>query len=91
MDFQKLLEDAGLTPRSYSGRGMYGKECLGVDTDRSEMRVAAELIRAVIETKEEFDDSLYELAGILEDTQTDSMGMGIIMYWPNIPFEGGRK
>ena len=26
----KILENLGLEPRSYSGRGMYGAECVGV-------------------------------------------------------------
>ena len=87
MDFQRLLEDAGLTPRSYSGRGMYGKECLGVNTDMSAMAVAGWLIKALKETVD--DESQWdELADILYDTVIDSMGRGIIMYWPSIAFEG---
>lgn len=91
MDFQKLLEDAGLTPRSYSGRGMYGKQCLGVDSNGSGMEVIATLISLLAENEVTQSD-LRELADILEDSKTDSMGRGIIMYWPNIPFEGeGNK
>lgn len=30
----KLLKALGLEPRSYSGRGMHGRECVGVSVDR---------------------------------------------------------
>jgi hypothetical protein len=30
------LLNAGLTPRSYSGRGMFGRECVGVSLDRGQ-------------------------------------------------------
>lgn len=34
------FRDAGLEPRSYSGRAMYGKQCVGVSGDRSELENA---------------------------------------------------
>jgi hypothetical protein len=33
-------------------------------------------------------DVLETLATVLESTRTDSLGRGIVIYWPNIPFEG---
>lgn len=59
-----LIEAAGYEPRSYSGRGMYGKQCLGVDLPK-----IAHLVK---------------LGGVPLPT-TDSMGLGIIAYWPNVP------
>jgi len=35
-DFLALFENFDCTPRSYSGRGMYGKECLAVTSDCDE-------------------------------------------------------
>ena len=55
------------------------------------MAAVANLLRAAIDIKKDersFDDSLYELADILEETKVDSMGLGIVMYWPSIAFEG---
>lgn len=31
----ELIEEAGYEPREYSGRGMYGKYCVGFTTDDS--------------------------------------------------------
>ncbi|NDJ15651.1 MAG: hypothetical protein EBY17_31515 [Acidobacteriia bacterium] len=40
---QRLVE-AGFKPRSYSGRGMYGRECLGVVFATADERYEAEKI-----------------------------------------------
>jgi hypothetical protein len=39
MNFEAFVEkirEAGYEPRSYSGRGMFGKVCVGVDLDRND-------------------------------------------------------
>lgn len=40
-DVEDLARDLGLTVRSYSGRGMYGKECVGITTDDPDEIVAS--------------------------------------------------
>lgn len=56
------LRSEGLRPRSYSGRGMFGKECVGVSIDR-----------------------LDDLDGLpLKGVRTDSLGLGLIAYWPHL-------
>ena len=60
----RIIENAGYEPRSYSGRGMYGKYCLGVDLPEI--------------------SGLVRLGGVPLPT-TDSMGKGIIAYWPRVP------
>jgi len=65
------LEAEGFEFRSYSGRGMYGKSCFGVT-----LSSAAELFglgRCVGEFEE-----------LSRTPETDSMGRGIIAYWPNV-------
>jgi hypothetical protein len=55
------------------------------------MEAVSNILRAAIDLKEnerEFDDSLFALADTLEETKVDSMGRGIVMYWPSIAFEG---
>ena len=59
------LEDAGFEPRAYSGRSMYGKECVAVSGRISEYEVGQAVGKG-------FGKPL-----------TDSMGLGIVVYWPN--------
>lgn len=68
---------------SYSGRAMYGDECLGIVTDnvaRMSMLLASAL--AVIGGR------AYDLITELTDTEirTDSMARDIVVYFPNITF-----
>ncbi len=62
--------------RDYSGRGMYGAHCVGVDAERPGdiMGISADLIRAGLTA-----DDLESLGDAL---CTDGMGRGIIVYWP---------
>ena len=85
--FKEAIEDAGYQTRSYSGRGMYGSFCLGFETSRyqSPIQATAEIIGNLAETCQ-FDDDL-ELSDFLEffgDVKEDSMGLGMIIYFPYI-------
>lgn len=73
--------------RSYSGRGMNGKRCVGVDLDQPSDVGAlfAECIRHAAENP----DDAEELADMAGSYSQDSMGKGVIIYWPNIAWEGG--
>ncbi len=62
--------------RSYSGRGMYGKQCLGFEY--SDFSDAILFIGHAIQA---FPDE-WEL--MFRRTSQDSMGLGAIMYWPDI-------
>ena len=71
------IEKAGYEPRAYSGRGMYGKQCLGVGL--------------------ESDSDLWDLAWFMGSggfdvgaPRTDSLGRGIIAYWPSLKWEDPR-
>ena len=65
------LESAGYTWRRYSGRGMYGKECVGVTlSDDGEL---FDLGRTVGAIEAECNPG---------HVRTDNMGRGIIVYWP---------
>ena len=65
------LEDAGYEWRSYSGRGMFGKSCVGVT-----LRNDGELFQLGADVGNDF--------GL---PTTDSMGLGIIAYWPRHKIE----
>jgi hypothetical protein len=77
-----LLEDAGHETRSYSGRAMYGRQCLAVVTDDE----AADVVVDAMERCAMGGDveSVVELARFLHGSRTDSMGRGTVIYWPNI-------
>lgn len=69
------LEAGGWEVKSYSGRGMYGKQCISVregDECVSPGDVAKHLFG------EEYDG---EFDWVSEPLQ-DSMGLGIVLYWP---------
>jgi hypothetical protein len=76
---QEICELEGLKTRSYSGRGMYGASCLGVDVSREK-----ELIRALVEhVDDENREEVQEAIGLMT---VDSMGRDIIVYFPGIKY-----
>src|SRR6185503_1826598 len=80
----ETFQDMGATPRSYSGRGMYGKECFGVDSSNP----VNDLIRLFGALAEQFDaEQIAEVANALDGVRMDSMGRGSIMYWPSIEWQ----
>lgn len=85
MDSQQVIEaikDAGYDTRSYSGRGMFGKECLGVTTDNP-IKMVCEVI-AAFSVKVNDIETVEELTKVLGKAQTDSMGRDTIVYWPSL-------
>jgi hypothetical protein len=74
----QALEGSDFTVRDYSGRGMYGTHCVGIDVDTTGdvMKIAAMLTESGVEV-----DEIIELG---ERMTTDSMGRGMIIYWPSI-------
>lgn len=71
--------------RSYSGRGMYGKECVGITCGRfiSEFQLAAK-IAATLHWYND-TEALEELA--LLEAKSDSMGLNSIIYFPRMTWE----
>jgi hypothetical protein len=68
--FIDALEDAGYEVTSYSGRGMYGKECVSVNGDVSEWEIARALW---------FNDEHEDVPA----PRRDQLGLGIVLYWPS--------
>lgn len=79
---QLILEAAFDGVRSYSGRAMFGRPCLGVDTGD-----VGEVFAAVLEAVEG-DDDTHDLQDAFRNMRTDAMGRGTILYFPNVPFLG---
>lgn len=75
----EALEDAGADIHErYSGRGMYGAECPGIEADRE-----SELFAVFVELALSNEEMARELA---RSARTDSMGRGLICYWPHIKY-----
>lgn len=79
---QDVLESTIDGVRSYSGRGMYGRSCLGVETDD-----LGDLFAAVLEELEGEEDT-QDVQPAFKSMRTDSMGRGTIVYFPSVPFVG---
>jgi len=82
-----LIESSGFEPSSYSGGGMYGKECVsvrGVRGDVTPWDVAWNLAMTV---QDEHEGSIY-----IPEPRIDSLGLGVIIYWPSVewPKETGN-
>jgi hypothetical protein len=96
MTLQELIEEACKQTEgsgaevnfrnSYSGRGMYGQQCVGITGGRKDcMRVIAEVIKmAYAESIENDDIDKDDAVDTLLDHDQDSMGHDIILYWPQL-------
>lgn len=81
MDLERLksiFAAVGLKPQAYSGRGMYGKQCLAVVVDDHPFGVALALAYQAV------PHELEELLAILFRPQEDQMGQNVVLYWPHI-------
>ena len=81
--FREIIEDAGYDTRSYSGRGMYGKECLAYEVPaRDEIYSVACIMEqacSVLDGDSKIDDVKKAFRGAV----TDNMGRDdIIIYFP---------
>ncbi len=78
---QQLAEDAELDVRSYSGRGMFGRECLGIEGDD-----VCDIFAALFQAAADTEPDLQEIADALRNCSRDQMGLGAILYFPRVPF-----
>lgn len=99
----ELMEDAGLEPRNYSGRAMYGKQCVALEADRgvSAVTPVVELLQTAAEywlnepTDEDERDrgwkKFLELCAALKGAREDAMGLGGVVYWPHLAWPGSHE
>lgn len=71
-----------LEARSYSGRGMYGKECFALVVDEPFRDLIASL--GVLVSQVSDGDELQDLFESLGQVERDSMGLGTVLYWRHI-------
>jgi len=73
----------------YSGRGMFGKSCVGI-VGGNILEIVHEIVLCVsgeVSNLEEFQDEIGEILEELTNYREDSMGLDKIIYWPSIQFE----
>jgi hypothetical protein len=85
----EALRDAGYSVRSYSGRGMYGRSCVGAELERGTgaFKVASDVAAALLDTEVGAHALIRELADLR--VCEDSLGLGSILYFPQVPWEQG--
>jgi hypothetical protein len=89
----EAMSECGLKYRSYSGRGMYGKECVGFTTgyglsNRVELAFGYELsdcVELALTLKVTFDDDT--IIKLFRHARTDSMGQSTIIYFPRVEWD----
>jgi hypothetical protein len=82
----ELLEELanevqGEARASYSGRGMYGRSCVGIVIDSESDLLALGV--AISELVEDYEDK----QTLVNSVKTDSMGRGLIAYWTGVTCE----
>jgi hypothetical protein len=86
---QVLAEQAGLNCRSYSGRGMYGAECLGIVHPIAGV-IFGDIVRGIDMSVDPSDGSMHkaliDVADAFYSARMDSMGRDVIVYFPDIPY-----
>ena len=82
-EFVDLIAKSGYCPKSYSGRGMFGKRCVSVNLDRNEETAFASAVVQATQTKD-----IPAVMRVISDHSKDSMGMGVVLYWRSMSSDG---
>jgi hypothetical protein len=69
-----VLEDSGYAPEPYSGRGMYGEECVSLQDDDLSVWEIARCLWLNNFDRDDLD---------IPEPKQDSLGLGIVLYWPS--------
>ena len=81
---KEFCEDTGNRfYENYSGRGMFGRTCVGVVTEDNVISLILDLFVYMVEN--EMD--LYESKELLQCAKTDNLGYDTIVYFPGINSE----
>jgi len=78
--FVEILSDLDYEPRSYSGRNMFGRQCVGIEVeDLHELYDIGYNVAEAIA-----DRGMSTVASSPGTPVFDQLGRGIIVYWPNM-------
>ncbi len=75
-----IASDFGYQMRSYSGRGMFGSQCLSINVDRGfdEVKFGAYVMMRLLANDESAHPDDFPMM------RSDSMGLGSVIYWPRV-------
>lgn len=85
----EVIEAAGFDPGPYSGRGMYGKQCVGfplTGPSRADAFKAAIEIVAQAAAGEDAE-KIFRVLVALRRVATDDLGLGAIIYFPRLAWK----
>lgn len=71
---------------NYSGRFMYGRQCIGIVTDAGPLGLMYDLTAYIFENLDEDDFEMYnqDIREFIGNASMDHMGLSMIVYFPNI-------
>jgi hypothetical protein len=81
MDAEDLKDCLSGDYREYSGRSMYGKSCPGFEYE-SENAAIVDMMSAIAD--EDDHDDRETMRSVLSKYQIDSLGLGVILYFPKL-------
>lgn len=86
--FQDMVEEVGYETRSYSGRGMFGQQCLAIICDNTG-KLFSDLIDFVEcnFNSEERSDMYSDISQAFSHMKEDTLGRGTVVYFPQIKFQ----
>lgn len=82
----QMAQESDYKPRSYSGRGMYGRECLGFACDSVDGFI--EDIYERMSGTLMGDSTEAEVRRLLKGRSSDQMGRRYIVYFPSVKWDG---
>lgn len=84
----QVAEEEEYKVRSYSGRAMYGRRCLGVigqiDSFKFGMQVALFMAQTKIDEEESSENCVYVDNLPMTHSRMDNMGLDMVLYFPHI-------
>lgn len=90
INLREILDSYCVETRSYSGRGMYGKTNLATCelSEKKLLKLAMEIgVDYVLDDLETGEDSYSEFSRVISNYRVDSIGLGIVIYWPDVPWD----
>jgi hypothetical protein len=87
-EFIDMIDMSGHVARSYSGRGMMGRSCVGVECDNTPVEFIVNLLSHAHNVSQSGEDCFDSVAELMYNYRVDQLGMGEIIYFPRIKWEG---
>lgn len=90
MTLREMIEEAGYAPESYSGRGMNGERCVSVslDGDNALGTFIADMMGIIaVSAETSINGGHNAVIAAFRGMRTDSLGLGIVVYFPRVKWE----